>query len=998
MRKTPLRAFLMLYAKDGKWAVTVCRDLGSIMYAWKSRNDPKEESAILHIGFDRLPSQAFEKLAISYAGRMLLTKAAKHALPSSFVASNDPVGFVEECAVFLGLKGWGYSLEDPTISESCSETKNIVSSFTNPIGWVALFVKENPSAKEIFLTKSIFDDGTYLRYESNLDKTLRYRLGLFRISCLVGDNCNDPCRLARVAPPWLTERELHTLGKMPVRACNVFEKAKIRTVQDLSTWSSDALLTLPNCGQLTLQDVLEALNTALKEGLTCSANHNISKQNKESRTTSEISKESISNNVTLNQQPQGWVASFLKENTFAEKTLLAEGIINEETYLKKEFILDRITRHQLGLFRIHYLAGSNCNDPCVLAKCAPPWLTERELTTLEKMPVRVSNVFEKAEIKTVQDLSTWSSDALIRLRNFGRSSLQDVLEILNSALNKGPIYFVNYGEIPRSDRLLTEVQRSFSFFTERERDILVRRLGFETTPETLQEIATSYEVTRERIRQIEKKTTEKWIRESYWDDVLEQRITRLIIGRNFPLPVAGIEAIDQWFEGISSHLVFFRNLVKTVCKDRLHLIKIDELYYFSLIDQDSWEHIVSEARVLLSSSIGQEWNENYARSLVQGLLPSNAKEFGHLLWDNSSKLCLFTSNAAGSRTLTSYGRAAEQLVEAILTEAELPLHYSEIAERSRIKLGKELEIRRAHNAAANVGFLFDRGTYGLSKHLPFSNEEMQSVLCLAEDIVCLESPGRQWHTSEILSELSERLDGTFEKLNKYLLDIILSKSTMIRSLKRMTWDIAGQDSDEESRIDIHQAVIAIVKDAGRPLARSEIKGRLLAVRGVGDFFQIHLVDPLIRVQPGVWGIKDRDVPLSRSEQQELVEELVVKLHSKQSGIHTNELSSILDLKDCSPDAFLSIAIQDDRVKQARRYIYLKEWGHPRRKTIAQTILDILEITTQPISLDEIVVSVEKAIGRKCERTSIYHSLRALEASFDNKTKTWSLSVAKTEIN
>ena len=262
MRETPLRAFLMLRAKDGKWSVTVCRDLGSIMYAWKSRNEPEKESAVLHIGFDRLPSQAFDKLATAYIGRILLTKAAKHALPPSFVASNDPVGSVENCAVFVGLKGWGYSLEDPTISKDRSEkTESIVSTCNKPIGWIALFLKENPFANEEFSTKSISDDGTYLKYESKLDKALRHQLGLFRISCLVGDNCDDPCRLARVSPPWLAERELYTLRKMPVRACNVFEKAGIETVQDLSTWSSDALLKLQNCGHMTLQDILEALNT-----------------------------------------------------------------------------------------------------------------------------------------------------------------------------------------------------------------------------------------------------------------------------------------------------------------------------------------------------------------------------------------------------------------------------------------------------------------------------------------------------------------------------------------------------------------------------------------------------------------------------------------------------------------------------------------------------------------------------------------------------------------
>src|SRR3546814_8904467 len=38
-------------------------------------------------------------------------------------------------------------------------------------------------------------------------------------------------------------------------------------------------------------------------------------------------------------------------------------------------------------------------------------------------------------------------------------------------------------------------------------------------------------------RQIEARATKKWIRESSWDDILEQKISRLLIGRSFPLQI-----------------------------------------------------------------------------------------------------------------------------------------------------------------------------------------------------------------------------------------------------------------------------------------------------------------------------------------------------------------------------------------------------------------------------------------------------------------------------
>ena len=818
MMEAPLRAFLMMRSSDGTWTVTVWRDLGAVMRAWKTRKEPDRDVAVLHVGFDRPPSYGFDEVVKAHPGRMLLTTAAKHVVPTSFTSSAVPVGATESTDVFIGLQGWGYTLEDPT-----AETNHV-----------------------------------------------------------------EPQRPDTVA-----------------------------------------------------------------------------------------------------NEPQGWVASFLNEHPSDAETLSAHGIFDEATYLDREVELERSVRHHAGLFRLHHIVGANCDDPCNLARAAPPWLAGREMLSLE-LTVRADNVFRVSGITTVRDLADWSREALLDQKNFGRKSLRDTLQALTAALNDGPLRAALAEAVPESGRLLIEVRRSLLTFSDRERNVLVRRLGFETPPETLQEVADDYGITRERIRQIETRATKKWIRESSWDDILEQKISRLLIGRSFPLPVAGVEAIDAWFEGVSAHRVFFRNLVQTICGDRIHMVPIDGLYYFSLMTQETWERTISEASALLSSGAGREWSEGYARSLVHGLLPDTAKEYGTLLWDKSSRLCHFSIAKDGSRILTSYGRGADQLVEAILTESNTPLHYTEIAGRARIRGARSLDARRAHSAAANVGFLFARGTYGLTRHVPLSDELMSQIRSEAEDIVCSEATRRQWHTSEILSEISERMDGGFDGLDKYVLDIALAGSRMLRPLGKMTWIAAGGDAEDQSRIDVHQAVVAIVQAAGHPLSTSEIKERLMAVRGVNEFFQISPIDPLIRVQAGLWGINDRDVPFSREEQYELIEDLVCKLEARQSGIHSSELASVVPMRDCPPEAFLSIAIQDDRLRVAQgRYLYLAQWGSPRRETIAHAVSAVLDETNSPLAFEEIVALLESRVGRKCDRPVISGALQAQEAEFDESTKKWS---------
>jgi len=820
MMEAPLRAFLMVRSSDGTWTVAVCRDLGAVLRAWKTRTEPDRDVAVLHVGFDRPPSHCFDEVAQAHPGRMLLTAAAKHVVPTSFRSSVASIGAAGSMDVFIGLQGWGYTLDDPT-------------------------------------------EGA-----GPLEKT--------------------------------------------------------------------------------------------RQG-------------------------------SLVHEPRGWVASFLHEHPADSEALSENEIFDDASYLEREAELERSVRHRAGLFRLHHIVGVNCDDPCEIARAAPPWLAEREMIALD-LPVRADNVFRVSGIKTVRDLAEWSPEALLNQKNFGRKSLRDTLQVFAAALNEGPLRAATFEAVPESGRLLTEVRRSLLTFSERERDILIRRLGFETSPETLQEVADDYGVTRERIRQIEARATKKWIRESSWDDILEQKISRLLIGRSFPLPVAGVEAVDAWFEGISAHRVFFRNLVQTICGDRIHTIPIDDLYYFSLMDHVTWERTVSEASALLSSGAGQDWSEDYARSLVHGLLPDNAREFGTLLWDKASRLCHFSVAEDGSRILTSYGRGADQLVEAILAESDTPLHYAEIAERARVRDGRIVDVRRAHNAAANVGFLFARGTYGLTRHIPLSDEQMTQLRSEAEDIVCSDSPGRQWHSSEILSEILERMGGSFDGLDKYVLDIALTSSEMLKSLGKMVWVAAAADTDNQPRIDVYQAVVAIVQAAGHPLRTAEIKERLTAVRGVNELFQISAIDPLIRVQPGIWGIIDRDVPISREQQRQLVEQLVQCLGEKQLGIHAIELPEILSLRDCSTDAFLSIASQDERLKIAHgRYVYLAEWGGPRREAIGQAVAAVLEGSGRSLTLEEIAVAAENRIGRKIDKPVVSGALQALEAEFDGATGKWCLS-------
>jgi hypothetical protein len=699
--------------------------------------------------------------------------------------------------------------------------------------------------------------------------------------------------------------------------------------------------------------------------------------------------------VLSSRTAEGWVSRFLAQNPRMDEQFRAAGIYSEADYLSREHQLDVGVRRTAGAHRFRHLIGDTQHDPCAFARAAPPWLAERSFDSMD-LAVRVANVFATLKIGHVRDLSGLSVAELLRAPNFGRKSIDDLLLSLKNALDEGPVNGVIEEHEAASDQtLLASITRTLLKYEEREQEIIRRRMGLSRAAETLQQIGDCYNLTRERVRQIESKLVKRLRREERWNERLTTNLTTLLSRREFPLPALGAEAVDPWFEGISEWPNALRYILTNFCDDRAHVLAIDGVDYFAFLSQERWESTLREGRRLLESGVDKSWSEDHCRSLVQGLLPEKAREFRAFLWEKASHLCHWSETPNDLKTLTSYGRGAEHVVEAVLRAAERPLHFSEIAVLASGRAGRELDIRRVHNAAAAVGFLMGRGTYGLERHIGLDSDSLISLGEEAEEIVSDGPQGRQWHTSEILAALVERGSDLATNADKYIIDISLQRSGGIRSLGRMVWaDHNSEESGGELRIDQRQAIIALLQQAGRPLRAHEIRQRLVAIRGVNEFFQIASVDPLIRVGTGLWGLNDRDIIIKRSDQPKFLDGLVDALQSRGFAIHASELSSGLGaMSAVSARTILSLCSTDPRMRvNQAQHLYLAEWGGPRRESVGEAVAAVISAADHPMSFDEIIASVELRVRRKCEHSSISASLQAIEAVLDHTTDQWSRGV------
>ena len=697
-----------------------------------------------------------------------------------------------------------------------------------------------------------------------------------------------------------------------------------------------------------------------------------------------------------NQVPlaRGWVSQFLSVAPEFEDNLIQMGIYDEESYLEREGELQDSIRTSLGQFRYDFLIH-DATDPLDIVRCAPPWLRSLEVGRLP-LTVRLGNVFSNNQIEIISDLDHYSGVELFRLKNFGRHSKKHLAEALLEGLHGGVVDIhasmtlfdrglghLNEKDVIRSETsepsvaislgLIGNLLKTLNEIEERDRRVLLGRMGLNEPPRTLEDLGSEYGITRERIRQIEKRSLERIITKELWDDVMRHRLSAILESRVEPLPLFGLEVVDDWFRGTSGKQDVLAYLIDTICEKRFHVLKVGTVSYVSRVNQETWNEKLREARQLLESAVELNWSENECRQTVESFFPDQGKELAPLLWTEASRLCHF-SGSADSRTLTAYGRGIEQLVQVVLEDSPNPLHTSEVAQMVGEISGRQIGEPQIRNPVANVGVLLGRGTYGLRKHVPLSDDEIAKVAEMASEIVADQAVGRQWHTSELVSELQEIDGAQSERIDKYGLNVALQMKSSLKYLGRLVWVLP--EADEQHRVDLRDAVIGILDAAGGPLSTGEINKRLSEFRGVNGTFQIWNHDPVLRVGRGLWGLNDRDLIVKRGQQAALIDNVFSALRKKGSGIHLDEVKQYIDCAlPMDAEAVFSVAALDDRIAiGVGRFAYLKEWGGSRRVTLKAALDMLMQQVSGPMNISDIKDWLEFITERKIDKSVVSHSL------------------------
>ena len=235
------------------------------------------------------------------------------------------------------------------------------------------------------------------------------------------------------------------------------------------------------------------------------------------------------------------------------------------------------------------------------------------------------------------------------------------------------------------------------------------------------------------------------------------------------------------------------------------------------------------------------------------------------------------------------------------------------------------------------------------------------------------------------------------------MNIILERSDELISLGRLVWALKTKEADlNPTRIDISRAYVSILEEAGKPLTEKELKQRLSTKRGIDPHQQIYPNEKMIAILPGLWGLVDRDIPISQQEQETLLNILYEVLQEREKALHLTEIQkSIEDFgfrfqKKPHDYTLFRLAQSDSRFKVGQgQLLGLITWEKFNRLSLSQAVKKVMN-DSSPLNSDVIWKRSEKLAERCVDKQTVVSILQNLGGYYNTERDLWEYPDSKKE--
>lgn len=377
------------------------------------------------------------------------------------------------------------------------------------------------------------------------------------------------------------------------------------------------------------------------------------------------------------------------------------------------------------------------------------------------------------------------------------------------------------------------IERCISSLNDRQQDILQRRYGINREEtETLEQVASSYDVTRERIRQIEKKAKQK----------LETKRTKKIL----------IGALEQ--EG-SLEMLFKNRII--VSEEQISAVSklltpeerlaVDLAYgdLRSFLDAESvrtdagW---IREQDLLLMNHEPEDLSGSLRQRIVSAIrelhLPIRLSEIASSLPDyplseiKNEMIERLSATFQGDIVVAAPRLPSSLRCVLILREAGHAMHCEEIRARMHELFGKDESIGQIGNTLAGLeeALIVERGIYDLYENLILTDEDIKEIR--DRTIAHLEHVGGFVSAKVLFSGLfqgeTERFGIAF---GPYMLLGIVQDDKRFETKRGLMIGLASEDNKSEFR-GLGEDVLTVLTEAKRSMTLVEIAEELEGRRDV----------------------------------------------------------------------------------------------------------------------------------------------------------------------
>lgn len=367
----------------------------------------------------------------------------------------------------------------------------------------------------------------------------------------------------------------------------------------------------------------------------------------------------------------------------------------------------------------------------------------------------------------------------------------------------------------------------FAIESERDRRIAIRRLGLDgEPPNTLEELGVESGVSRERVRQIERKVLRLLKRRCLWDDVFRDEITSMFRAIGPLIDVEKLASYSPWFEDFSLTKGAWDLFLKSFAPSVSTLLREKKMW---LIPEESSELL--ESCLIMYHDLARKGAEK--AELIEGL----GSHFGHShaehLYDE------FGSTRSGDLTIAT-------MASVFLKESHSPVSAEEFFAYCVKKSSKDLssKFRYVENALANEAVPVSRKPtrYATKQTLGLSESELNDYADAFYGYWIDNFDRPRIFPGDEVRDWADKNGFIFnmhEDWNSWLATAPLKLDPQGRfKIDRLVIALNEVWCDQEVPTRM-QFVSELLRVKRYPMRTKEIRRALHSKIGMGDFFQLH---------------------------------------------------------------------------------------------------------------------------------------------------------------